>query len=164
MAFGEGAYGEYALGESDLTKRIAELAKADAGHVIMAVAITDQILETLILAYMPKMEDAAARILFEHRGPLDDLLAKAKFAKALGLIDADTYADLKGIQKVRNTFAHPKGFLHFKSPEVAEVFKAIKHWRKNDDLRAVFDSSLSRAAKAMDAKYNELIFKHASSK
>ena len=29
-----------------------------------------------------------------------------------------TYQDIKGTQKVRNAFAHPRGFLDFDSPEV----------------------------------------------
>ena len=37
-----------------IASSIAELSRADAGYVILAVALTDQKLETLILAYMPK--------------------------------------------------------------------------------------------------------------
>src|SRR5262249_39210899 len=111
--------------ERTLAKRIAQLSKTDAGHVIIGVALVDQMLETLILIYLPKMDDDAAVMLFEHRGPLGSLLAKAKFARALGLIDTDTHSDLKAIQKIRNAFAHPRGFLHFASPHVAVVFDSV---------------------------------------
>ena len=49
---------------------------------------------------------------------------------------------LRGLQKVRDAFAHPRGFLDFDSPEVDAVFKSIKHWPTSEDLRALFNERL----------------------
>ena len=73
-------------------------------------------------------------------------IAKAKLALAVGLIDTETYHDCKAAYKVRNTFAHPRGFLHFNSPEVDAVFESIKHWPTSTNLQALFDERLERAA------------------
>ena len=142
----------------DLANRIATLAKGDAGHVILAFAIMDQLLETLLLTYLPKLPDARAVKLFSHRGPLGSFGAKKTFAYVLGLVNDETVADLNGIRTVRNAFAHPRGFLHFASPEVAEVFAQIKQWPSGGDLKALFDSRVSRAAKAIEAKIHSLIY------
>ena len=76
---------------SDLNHRIAELAKGDAGHVILAFAIIDQLVETLLLAYLPKkLSDGEAELVFAQRGPLGPFPAKIKFAYALGVIDRHT--------------------------------------------------------------------------
>jgi DNA-binding MltR family transcriptional regulator len=130
--------------------------------VILASAIVDQLLESLSLAYLPKLPEERVLKIFLHPGPLSSYAAKKKFAYALGLVDEDTLANLNGIQRVRNAFAHPRGFLHFSSPEVAEVFKRIKHWPANNDLKALFDERVSLVAKAIDGKFNSLVYAHAS--
>jgi DNA-binding MltR family transcriptional regulator len=149
------------LSSFNLQSRIAELAKGDAGHVILAFAIVDQLLETLLLAYLPKIADERAVLLFAHRRPLGSFAAKKKLAFALDLIDGETLADLTGIQKVRNAFAHPRGFLRFTSPEVAEVFKQAKAWPRHDNLRVLFDQRVTRTAKAIDEKFQSLLYRQA---
>ena len=129
-----------------LPNRIADLAKADAGHAILSLTVADQMLEVLILTHLPKISDDAAVSLFAHPGPLNSLLGKAKFAHALGWIDDDTLKDLKGIQKVRNAFAHPRVFLHFNSPEVATVFERVKHWPSDGVRKPCSTSAWSAAA------------------
>ena len=145
----------------DLDAQIANLARSDGGHVILAVAAVAQLLEVLLLAYLPKLSDEHATLLFSDRGPLGHFLAKAKLALALGLIESETYQDLKGAQRVRNAFAHPRGLLRFNSPKVDTVFKSIRHWPETDNPRALFDERLGRAALAMKAKADALLFKHA---
>ena len=73
---------EHRYPSADLQSRIADLARADAGHVILAVALVDQMLETLILAYLPTLSTEQAKMLFAHRGPLGSLPAKNQFAYA----------------------------------------------------------------------------------
>jgi len=145
----------------DIASRIAELSRTDAGYVILAVADTDQMLEKLILAYMPGLSDSGAERLFEYRGPLGSLTNKATFAHVLGLIGDPTYEDLKVINKLRNTFAHPRGFLHFNSPDVVKVFKLSVGGSAGGDTKALFDEAVSRAVRAISAKIEELIYAHA---
>jgi DNA-binding MltR family transcriptional regulator len=141
--------------------KIPDLAHQEAGHAIIAHALVDQMLGTLILAYLPKkLSDCEANMLLSRRGPFSSLLAKTKFGYVLGLISNETRKDLEGINAVRNAFAHPKGFLRFASPEVAEVFK--KHWPQTDHAQALLDERVKRAAAAMKAKFDSLIYDHAS--
>jgi DNA-binding MltR family transcriptional regulator len=148
----------------DLADRIVNLAKSDAGHVIVAVAIIDQLLEELILAYLPKMADDAAIMLFEHGGPFGSLPPKARFARAVGLIEGDTHNDLKAIQKIRNAFAHPRGFLHFASPEIAAEFQRLKHWPSTENPKALFDERVAVSSRTIEAKIQNLIWEHATAK
>src|SRR6476620_6558953 len=106
----------------NIASRIAELSQVDAGYVILAVALTDQMLETLVLAHMPKLSDSGAKRLFSYHGPLGSLPNKVTFAHVLGLIGDQTCEDLKVLNQLRNTFAHPRRFLHFNSPDVEKVF------------------------------------------
>ena len=107
--------------------RVPELARQDAGHAIIAHALVDQMLGTLILAYLPKkLTDAGAAKLLSRPGPFNALLAKTAFATELQLISDETRKDLEGINAVRNAFAHPKrGFLRFASPEIVAVLKKV---------------------------------------
>ena len=78
--------------------RVPDLVRQDAGHAIIAHALVDQMLGTLILAFLPnKLSDSAAAKLFSRRGPFSSLFAKIAFAPALGLICDETRKDLKGI-------------------------------------------------------------------
>jgi DNA-binding MltR family transcriptional regulator len=137
--------------------RVPDLVKQDAGHAIIAHALVDQMLGTLILAYLPtKLSDSGAKKLLSRRGPFSSLLAKIAFASELGLIGDETRKDLEGINAVRNAFAHPKGFFRFASPEVVAVFK--EHWPETDDAETLFDNRIERAAKAMKAKFDSLLY------
>jgi hypothetical protein len=63
--------------------RVPDLVRQDAGHAIIAHALVDQMLGTLILAYLPsKLSDSGAAKLFSRRGPFSSLLAKIAFARA----------------------------------------------------------------------------------
>lgn len=139
---------------------IPDLARQDAGHAIIAHALVDQMLGTLILAYLPKkLSDVEAKMIISRSGPFSSLLAKAKFSYVLGLISDKTRKDLEGINAVRNAFAHPKGFLRFASPEVVEVFK--KHWPPTDHAQTLFDERVKSAVGAMKAKFDSLIYEQA---
>jgi hypothetical protein len=137
--------------------RIPDLAKQDAGRAIMGHALVDQMLGTLILASLPKkLSDSGAKKLLSRTGPFRSLPAKVAFASALGLIGDETQKDLEGINAVRNAFAHPKGFFRFESPEVVAVFN--EHWPETDDARTLFDARIERAAEAMRAKFDRMIY------
>jgi hypothetical protein len=63
--------------------RVPDLVRQDAGHAIIAHALVDQMLGTLILAYLPKkLSDSDAQMLLSRRGPFSSLQAKTKFAYA----------------------------------------------------------------------------------
>jgi hypothetical protein len=64
-------------------------------------------IQTLLLTYMPTISNILASRLFDDYGPLNSLAAKIYLAPPLDLIDVETYTDLRAIQAIRNTFAHP---------------------------------------------------------
>ena len=107
---------------------------------------------------MPNLSDANAKMLFSYRGPLGRLAHKMDYAYSLGLIEDQTYEDLKVLNQLRNTFAHPRGFLHFNSPDVDKVFKMFVGWRSGCDTKALFDEVVSRAVRGMSAKTDELVY------
>jgi hypothetical protein len=143
----------------DLSSRVAKLATEDAGHVILAVALIQQLLETMLLAHLPKVLPAYEAKLFGSA--LGSFTARIKFARALGLIDDNCYQDLKGIWRVRCAFAHPHGFLHFKDKEVEQVFKQVK-WPSTSDPKGVFDERIKRSAAAIEESYDALLYAYAS--
>jgi DNA-binding MltR family transcriptional regulator len=145
----------------DLAKRIMEFARADAGYVILAAAITDQMLESLILAHLPTLSDDNAERLFSYRGPLGRLADKMVYAHALGLIGDQTCEDLKILNRVRNIFAHPRGFLNFSSADVHKEFTKFRGW-SGGDTKAFFNEVISRSEKAITTKLDELIFAYAN--
>ena len=153
---------EYADALFDL--RVRDLSHQDVGHVIIAHALVDQMLGTLILAYLPKeVSEDDANTLLSYRGPFGSLRAKTTFASSLGLIGDETRRDLKGINAVRNTFAHPNGRLSFASPEVAAVFEQHGPATEDepqalDDRQAFFNDRVDRAAKAMKATFDSLLY------
>ena len=53
-----------------------------------------------------------------------NILQKAKFAYALGLINKPTFRDLKVINQIRNTFAHSES-MDFANPEVQKKCKGL---------------------------------------
>lgn len=143
-----------------LANVLRDFARADVGHVILAVAFIELSLETQILAHLPKaLSDEEARKLFSERGPFGSLSTKMEYAQALDLVDNQTCEYLKTLNKVRNLFAHPRGFLNFASPEVKKEFTKYQGWK--GDTKAVFDELVRRAEQALSAKFNRLIYKDA---
>ena len=147
----------------DLAALIEELSpQADSGNAIFIAALLDGELQRLLLTFMPTISNILAARLFEDYGPLSSLAAKIDMARALDLIDMGTYTDLRAIQVIRNTFAHPTDRLHFKSPEIERRGISLRGWRSGCDLRALFEERASHAMAAMAMKAEALIYAHAS--
>ncbi len=74
----------------------------------------------------PTPEEAVALFDFNQNGPLNDFAPKIKVAHAFGLLERDTYDDLKAIKEIRNAFAHAKTPISFQSPAVKAMCAEIK--------------------------------------
>jgi DNA-binding MltR family transcriptional regulator len=147
----------------DLAALIEELSpQADSGKAIFIAALLDGELQRLLLTFMPTISNILAERLFEDYGPLNSLAAKIDMARALDLIDMGTYTDLRAIQVIRNTFAHPTDRLDFKSPEIERRGISLRGWRAGCDLRAPFEERASNAMAAMAMKADALIYAHVS--
>jgi len=126
--------------------------QADSRNAIFIAALLEDGLQSLLLSSMPTISDILASRLFEEHGPLNGFAAKIDMARALELIDVETYTDLRAIQSIRNAFAGAAGRLNFKSPEIEGRGISFRRWRSGCDLRVLFEESASRAMAAMDTK------------
>ena len=137
----------------DLAAPIEELSpQANSRNAIFIAALLEDELQRLLLGSMPTISDILASRLFDDYGPLNNFAAKIDMARALGLIDVETYTDLRAIQAIRNTFAHAAGHLNFKSPEIERRGISFRRWRSGCDLRGLFEESASNAMAAMGVK------------
>ena len=134
----------------DLAEPIEELLpQADSRNAIFIAALLEDELQRLLLSSMPTISNILASRLFDDYGPLHSSTAKIDVARALDLIDVETYTDLRAIQAIRNTFAHAAGRLNFKSPEIERRGISFRKWRSGCDLRGLFEESASNAMAAM---------------
>lgn len=78
--------------------------------ILMVSARLDAALKIALLSKMRPLSKRAKENIFEGYGPLASFSAKRDMAYALSVFDEETYSDLKVIKKIRNVFAHPKGF------------------------------------------------------
>lgn len=146
----------------DLAAHIEELStRADSGYVILTAAITEEWLEKLLLTYMRKPSNRLATKIFSDYGPLSSFAAKVDVAYALGLIERDTYDDLRAIRSIRNAFAHTRDFMHFSSPAIPKPFKRFKQWRPGCDARVLFDEGVTHSVNTIKAKIDRFMYAHA---
>jgi DNA-binding MltR family transcriptional regulator len=138
------------------------LERTDSGFTLMGAAILDEALQKLLLTFMPTISNSLALRLFDDYGPLNSFSAKIDISRALGLIDLDTYTDLKAIKAIRNAFAHPKDEWSFNSPEIEKLAKALKAYRPGSNVRELFQKSSANVAAAIGAKADALIYSHAA--
>ena len=91
----------------DLAALIEELSpQADSGNAIFIAALLEDS-NAFAHVYAYDLKHFLASRLFDDYGPLNSLAAKIDLAPPLDLIDVETYTDLRAIQAIRNTFAHP---------------------------------------------------------
>lgn len=137
----------------DLPAPIEELSpQADSRDAIFVAALLEDELQRLLLSSMPTISDILASRLFDEHGPLNSFAARIDVARALDLIDVETYTDLRAIQAIRNIFAHAAGNLNFKSAEIERRGISFRRWRSGCDLRGLFEESASTAMAAMAMK------------
>ena len=137
----------------DLAAPIEELSpQADSRNAIFMAALLEEELQRLLLSSMPTISDILASRLFDEHGPLNSFAAKIDMARALDLIDVETYTDLRAIQAIRNTFANAAGRLNFKSAEIERRGISFRRWRSGCDLRGLFEESASTAMAAIAKK------------
>ena len=135
---------------------------AESGHAILEAARLDQLLQKLLLTYMPRMSNDLAENVFDNMGPLATFSAKILLARALGLIDGPIYSDLKAIKAIRNAFAHAEEALHFDSDHIIGKARSFVDWRDRAKAKNLFDNAVSRCVGAIKRKTDELVYAQAT--
>lgn len=66
--------------------------------------------------------------LLEQQGPLDNALTKARLLVALGRVEADVFADLERLDKLRDRAIHSPDELAFSSPATLQALAQLAHF------------------------------------
>jgi hypothetical protein len=93
--------------------------RTDRAVAIVAMAILDERLRTLLEHHFIKDERLEGYLFGFDRPPLGTLVGKIHVLYALGIISAVTHADLIAMSHVRNQFAH-YSLRTFDTPEIAK--------------------------------------------
>jgi DNA-binding MltR family transcriptional regulator len=80
--------------------------ESDRASVILAVAMLDQALETLLKTYLVPTDSSEDRLLDGAYAPLSSFSARIDLCYRLSLISARFCRDLHIIRRIRNEFAH----------------------------------------------------------
>ena len=103
--------------------------ESDRGCVLVAAALIDESLETLLRSKF--IQDGRAvklcvKPMFENMGPLSSYWAKTQLLRALEMLEDWEYADLNRIRELRNHFAHTYDEASFGDPKASEISKQLE--------------------------------------
>jgi hypothetical protein len=108
--------------EEIIAGAIKELEKqSDRGAGIIAAALIEEILETIILSRLRPLSSDKYRDLFHGNSPLASFAAKIDIAYAIGVINDLGRIQLHLIRKIRNEFAHRIKPLDFEHPDIKQL-------------------------------------------
>ncbi len=86
---------------------LAEFGKeSDRAAVILAASVTDELLRTLLSAYLVPVTSSNDEVFDGANAPLGTFSSRIEMAYRLGLISVKFTRDLHLIRKIRNDFAH----------------------------------------------------------
>jgi mannitol operon repressor len=103
--------------------------ESDRGAVLVASALLDEILETLLRGAMsnePHIKKRCIDPLFGPEAALATFASKMKIARAFGILADWMYEDLEIIRKIRNEFAHSHSSADFSNPNVVRLIGSLK--------------------------------------
>jgi DNA-binding MltR family transcriptional regulator len=112
--------------------------RSQAGQVLVAAGILDEVLQQLLLYAGRKVSNKLAGRLFEGYGPLSSFSAKIDIAYLFRHLSDEIYSDLRAIKDIRNCFAHAAEPLSLSSPEIVEHLKRLRGWTKEHDNVLLF--------------------------
>jgi DNA-binding MltR family transcriptional regulator len=113
--------------------------RSQAGQVLVAAGILDEMLQQLLLYAGRKVSNKLASRLFEGYGPLNSFSAKIDIAYLFRHLSDEVYSDLRAIKEIRNCFAHAAEPLSLSSPEIVEHLKRLKGWTKEHNVLLFWD-------------------------
>ncbi len=97
-------------------------AYADHAIAVVGASYVEKALQAAITARLVPLPDDERDRLFDYNqnGPMADLSARIKMARALGIVGPKVKGDLERIREIRNSFAHALRLLKFEHEEVAD--------------------------------------------
>ncbi|WP_374634605.1 hypothetical protein [Ferrovibrio sp.] len=93
---------------------------------------------SLIRFLKTKTRPSTHEDIFDYRGPLGTFSSKIRMAYSLNFIGPKTHSDLDKIRHLRNTFAHSRLPLKFKTPVVKRVCDLL-YYPDIEDVYVPFD-------------------------
>jgi DNA-binding MltR family transcriptional regulator len=118
-----------AIDEGTLSYFRSLFKESDRGAVLISATRLEEKLELLHRAYITQKVADPKKVLeelFRPYAPLSSFSAKIQLAYAYGLIDADDYADLSIIRRIRNDAAHTSVEFSFEPQEVCQKIAHLK--------------------------------------
>ncbi len=111
-------------------------------HTAVAIFMSETVENTLTSKIMSKMTISSNNFfdrLFEGYGPLSTFNAKIDIARALAIVDEETYNTLRILKGIRNAFAHPKSPLpDFDDPEVIKECRKLPSYADDENCFSLF--------------------------
>ena len=92
---------------------------------ILAQAIIEHELETLLRAKFKKKDDSTWTRLTNHGAPLGTFSNKLIAGFAFGLYDEITLRNMNTVREIRNVFAHSKRLITFSEPAIVRALKEV---------------------------------------
>jgi mannitol operon repressor len=106
--------------------------ETDRGAVLMAAAILDEVLASVLRAFLVDSPESG-RLLDEFNAPLGTFSSRILAAYALGLIEEQEFVEVEAIRKIRNLFGHSWDGISFDHPKVKGQIEKLPF--QNDEPR-----------------------------
>jgi DNA-binding MltR family transcriptional regulator len=127
--------------------------KTDRGAAIVAMAILDERLKTLLEHHFIKDENLEKHLFGLDRPPLGTLAGKIHVLYALGIISSVTHGDLIAMSRIRNEFAH-YSLRKFDTPEIAKQCKKLSF-----PYRIIYEYPDGRPEEELKSDRDKFLFK-----
>ncbi len=115
------------LSEAELWQLSTELRSMDdRSAAIIAATITEDGVESILVAKMRKLSTRDYRNLFSVDAPLSTFSAKIRLAYALKCVSRTDLNDLNIIRNVRNVFAHARLSIDFSTADIVSEIEYLK--------------------------------------
>lgn len=139
---------------------------AHTAQVILYASVLEDLLEHLIVHFLPNCSNRMRARLFDGNGALGTFSARIDMAFAMGHLDGVTRGDLLHIKDLRNAVAHSPLRLDLRSAEMQEILSQFAGYTKvkdplvvfSDRVRAVVDFLKSRVP---ESDWPKIIAAHA---
>jgi DNA-binding MltR family transcriptional regulator len=116
--------------------------ESDRASVILAVAMLDQSLESLLRGYLVVTNSSEDKLIDGAYAPLASFSARIDIAYRIGLISARLCRDLHIIRRIRNEFAHNVSDCTFASSvvrnRIVELMRTSRFVKERPELRNRF--------------------------
>lgn len=101
------------------------------GCLVASMGHLEDLLHTVLETTFRGNDEATRYVvapLLEQQGPLDNVLTKARLLVALGRIEADVFADLEKLARLRDLAIHSPDELAFSSPVTLQALARLDHF------------------------------------